>query len=142
MSHSKWKNTTENILRLVPSESSTEVEKWEMVFSSWNYFYLGNVCEETFMYFRAEFNNFDWKKCSGKYEVIEYVISFLSSNYDIVHSNKNILNCHKTLFLGFSVRKIYALEMKFYGVSVSEQEKAVWIMPWERWKLTQFNWIL
>lgn len=65
------------------------------------------------------------KNCSGKYEVIEYVISFLSSNYDIVHSNKNILNFHKTLFLGFSVRKIYTLEMKFYGVSVSEQEKAV-----------------
>lgn len=38
--------------------------------------------------------------------MIEYVISFLSSNYDIIHSNKNILDGHKTLFLGFSVRKI------------------------------------
>lgn len=39
--------------------------------------------------------------------MIDYVISFLSSNYDIVHSNKNILNCQKTLFLGFSEKPVH-----------------------------------
>lgn len=57
--------------------------------------------------------------------MIEYVISFLSSNYNIVHSNKYVLNFDKTLFLGFSVTKICTLEMKFHGVSVSKLKETV-----------------
>lgn len=65
------------------------------------------------------------KKCSGKYEVIDYVINFLSSNYDTAQRNESTLTSQKTLFLGSSVRKTCTLEMKFNGVSVSKLEDAV-----------------
>lgn len=81
-----WKHLVTSSFRLFyKSEIGHQRKRWATVFSLWNYFYLGNVCEETFMCFSTECNNFDWKKCNSKYEVLEYVMSFLSSNCDTAH---------------------------------------------------------
>lgn len=74
------------------SEIEHKKKRWAMPFSSWNYFYLVNVCEETFICFSAEFTHFDWKKCKSKYKVVEcHEFSFKQLRHS-PQSNNNILN--------------------------------------------------
>lgn len=139
-----WKHLETSSVRVFyKSEIEHQRKKWAMVFSSWNYFYLGNVCEESFICFRAEFNHFDWKrKCNSKYEVVGYVMSFLSSNYEPAHRAITLLWTSAKLSFSGSQSGEYT-QWKWASIGLTARTGGghlYYAREW--WKLTRFNWLL